>query len=139
MKVARARGALSGCWLLGIAPLLLLMVARSVTGFYKGEIIELWSWLVQLLFPVLGIITASWSVGGTHADDVDVKSPSVFWFTLGCSVFYLIAIYMVVFLEPGSEENWVTVFRNSGIYLGFIQGIVVTALGKFFIENIHSV
>jgi hypothetical protein len=137
MKVARARSLLSGCWLMGIGPLLLLMVARSVTGYYTGEIIELWSWLVQLLFPVLGILTASWSVGGAHADDVDVKSPSVFLFTLGCSFFYLIAIYMVVFLEPYSKENWVTVFRNSGIYLGFLQGVVATALGKFFIENIH--
>lgn len=137
MTVGRARFLLSLCWVLGVTPLLLLMVARSVTRFYHGDITELWSWLTQLLLPVLGVIFASWSVKGAHADDTDVKSKSVFWFTFGLSCFYLVTIYLVVFLEPQSPDDWSSVFRSSGIYLGFFQGLVASALGKFFIENIH--
>jgi hypothetical protein len=105
--------------------------------FYPGELLDAWTWLVQLLFPVLGIIIAAWSVTGSDADDTPVRSQYVFWCALVLSLFYLATIYVVVGLEPQSKDDWLTVFHNSGIYLGFFQGIVVAALGKFFIENVH--
>jgi hypothetical protein len=117
---------------------MLLMVARTVTRFYGDDFVEIWSWLFQSILPVIGIIIASWSVRGSHGDDLEVKSPAVFWITLGASLFYITVIYLIVLLEPLSNDKWITVFRNSGIYLGVFQTIVAAALGKFFIENIHE-
>jgi len=118
---------------------MLLMVARTVTHFYGEDFVEIWSWLFQSILPILGIIIASWSVGGSHGDSLDIKSPAVFWITLGASLFYIVVVYLVVLLEPISNEKWVDAFRSSGIYLGVFQSIVAAALGKFFIENIHNV
>ncbi|MHB8272309.1 hypothetical protein [Bradyrhizobium sp.] len=137
MTVQRARAALSLIWVMLVGPLVLLFVARSVMRFYPGELLDAWTWLVQLLFPVLGIIIAAWSVTGSDADDTPVRSQYVFWCALVLSLFYLATIYVVVGLEPQSKDDWLTVFHNSGIYLGFFQGVVVAALGKFFIENVH--
>jgi hypothetical protein len=125
--------------MVGFAPLMLLMVARTVTHFYGEDFVEIWSWLFQSILPILGIIIASWSVGGSHGDSLDIKSPAVFWITLGASLFYILVVYLVVLLEPISNEKWVDAFRSSGIYLGVFQSIVAAALGKFFIENIHNV
>jgi hypothetical protein len=137
MTVQRARAALSFVWVISVGALVLLFVPRSVMRFYPGDPLEAWTWLVQLSFPALGIIIAAWSVTGSDADDTPVRSQYVFWCALVLSLIYLATIYVVVGLEPQSEDAWLTVFHNSGIYLGFFQGVVVAALGKFFIENVH--
>ena len=140
MSVQRARDVLSILWVMVSGPLVLFLIARSVSGYYGHEpekIIDLWSWVFQFLFPVLGIIVAAWSVGAVRSQKKSIHSMPVFWGALILSVFYLFALWLVVVLEPFSEAQWSAVFRNSGIYLGPVQGIVVTALGKFFIENVH--
>jgi hypothetical protein len=113
----------------------LLLVARTVTRFYGDDVKELWSWVAQLLFPVLSLIVAAWTVGGAHSDSRPIRSAMVFWGTLLLSLFYVATLYLVVGLEPLSPGDWLTVFRSSGWYLGLFQGIVIGALGKFFIEN----
>lgn len=137
MTVRTARAALSLVWLLAMAPLVLQLVYRSAVGFYKGDIIELWSWMSQLLFPVVALIISSWSVEEVQGDTHVIRSPFVFWGALLLSVMYIGSLYLVVIVEPLAENDWVSVFRSSGVYLGFIQGIVVLALGKFFIENVR--
>ncbi|PWT81154.1 MAG: hypothetical protein C5B58_10255 [Acidobacteria bacterium] len=109
-----------------------------MTRFYQGDLMDLWSWIAQLLFPVLGLIIAAWSAGGRHGDELQVRSNVVFWGALILSLFYVCALYLVVWLEPLSSEDWSLVFRSSGFYLGIFQTVVITALGKFFIENIHQ-
>ena len=115
----------------------MLLVARSVTGFYRGDMMELWSWVSQLIFPVLGIILAAWSVKATEVDAKQVTSPAVFWGALLVSIFYIASLYLVIALEPLSSGDWISALHSSGIYLGLLQGFVIIALGKFFIENIH--
>jgi hypothetical protein len=140
MTIGRARATLSLLWVFAGGPLLLLMVARSVTGFYgseSNELLEVWAWIATLLLPMLGLIVAAWSAGGAHGDNKPVRSTVVFWGALLFSVFYLSTLYLVVALEPPAPEPWVNVFRTSGWYLGFFQALVVAAIGKFFIENVH--
>lgn len=140
MTIGRARAALSLLWVGAGGPLLLLMVARSVTGFYgkdNNELLEVWAWVATLLLPMLGLIVAAWSAGGSHGDDKPVRSMAVFWGALLFSAFYLATLYLVVVLEPPAPDPWATVFRTSGWYLGFFQALVVAAIGKFFIENVH--
>jgi hypothetical protein len=140
MTIGRARASLSLLWVFAGGPLLLLMVARSVTGFYgkeSGELLEIWAWVATLLLPMLGLIVAAWSAGGAQGDDKPVRSTVVFWGAFLFSVFYLFTLYLVVALEPPAPDPWANVFRTSGWYLGFFQALVVAAIGKFFIENVH--
>lgn len=140
MTIGRARATLSLLWVFAGGPLLLLMVARSVSGFYgkeSGELLEVWAWIATLLLPMLGLIVAAWSAGGAHGDEQPVRSMAVFWGAVLFSVFYLSTLYLVVALEPPAPDSWINVFRTSGWYLGFFQALVVAAIGKFFIENVH--
>jgi len=137
MTVQGARAILSLIWVLSSGLLVLLLVARSVTGFYRGDLMELWSWVSQLLFPVLGIILAAWSANASEADAKPVTSPFVFWGALLVSIIYIASLYLVIALEPISAGDWISALHSSGIYLGLLQGFVIIALGKFFIENLH--
>jgi hypothetical protein len=133
--IRRARTTLSLIWVCGALPLVFLLIARSINRFYSEELMEVWSWVSQLLIPILAIVVSSWSVKGVSGDTSPVHSPVVFWGALALSVAYILALYLVVTLEPIYEVTWVRVFQTSGIYLGVVQGVVLLALGKFFIEN----
>jgi hypothetical protein len=137
MKVRRARAALSFFWLLSIGPLFLAVIAQTILGKYGDEWDVPWSWLSPLTFPILALIIASWSVKGTLADEKEVTGIVAFWGTLVLSFFYVATLYLIMILEPISDLGWTKIMKWSGWYLGPIQGFVVGALGKFFIESIE--
>jgi hypothetical protein len=65
-----------------------------------------------------------------------VRSIAVFWGAFLFSVVYLSTLYLVVALAAGAGPVGQPV-SHLGRYLGFFQALVVAAIGKFFIENVH--
>jgi hypothetical protein len=96
-----------------------------------------WGWLSPLVFPILSVIIAVWSLSDSPAERLPVRSSSLFWGTVLLSVIYLLMVWCVILLEPFSSLGWENIMKSSAWYLGLIQAVVAGAIAKFFIEQVH--
>ena len=92
MKVGTARAILSATWILASIPLILILTLQTLLGVFETDWDKPWGWLVQLLFPILGIIVGVWTVSESEVDTVRIASTVVFWGTMLFSLCYLAMI-----------------------------------------------
>jgi hypothetical protein len=140
VRVKAARSLLSIVWVAGSVPLIVIVALQSLNQVYgvdnwdKG-----WLWIMPLLFPMLGTVIGSWSVGRNKIDTAEISSGAVFWLTILLSLAYFVILYGAII--TGSlvyqHSNWDLIMRSTGWSLGMFQALISIALTKFFIENIH--
>jgi hypothetical protein len=146
MTVGRARAILSTAWVLLALPLIAIIFLQTVGGKYE-EWEDGFGWLIPLVFPILSLMFATWTVAQTRKDRVVVANKHVFYLSLVASIFYLVLLYVVVGKMPRKDtafapdakafQDYVEhVMRPSLWYLGTIQAVVVVVIGKFFLEHI---
>jgi hypothetical protein len=138
MIVRTAKMSLSVLWLIAIAPLILILILRQMSGFYNTpntDLKDVWSWVSQFVLPGLTLMAGAWTVSSSPADGGPVENPIVFWIAVGMSAFYLAVLYVVVALQAGTDQPWPETFKQSALYLGIVQGAVIGVVGKFFIES----
>lgn len=141
MKVKAARSLLSVVWVVGSVPIIVIIALQSLNQVYgdaenwdKG-----WLWMMPLIFPVLGTIIGSWSVGRNESDSLEISSSAAFWLTMLLSCVYFIIFYggLIIGSLIYKHSNWDFIMRSTGWFLGMFQALISVALTKFFIENIH--
>ncbi len=141
MKIKTARSLLSIIWVICSLPLIIIVTLQSLNQVYGGaeDWDKGWLWIMPLLFPVLGTIIGSWSVGRNDSDDLQIASNSVFWLTMLLSFVYFVIFYGGVII--GSlvyrHSNWDFIMRSTGWFLAMFQTLISIAITKFFIENIR--
>jgi hypothetical protein len=122
-------------------PLIIIVTLQSLNQVYgdaqnwdKG-----WLWIMPLLFPVLGTIIGSWSVGRNDSDNQLIASGSAFWLTMLLSIVYFVILYggIITGSLVYKHSNWDFVMRSTGWFLAIFQMLISIALTKFFIENIR--
>jgi hypothetical protein len=142
VKVRTARSLLSITWVVGSVPLILIVTLQGFNQVYGPDNWDKgWLWIMPLLFPVLGIIIASWTAGHSQYDDLDMSSDYVFWLTMILSFVYLTILYAGVIVEVVvyRHSNWDFIMHSTEWFLAVFQGLISVAITKFFIENIHPV
>jgi hypothetical protein len=122
-------------WLAVVTPLLIILILRQLNEFYGNDPKEVWSWVSQFVLPGLTLLAGAWTVSASPSDQKPLDNPAVFWVALILSIFYLGVLYLVVATQATSNVPWGEVFKQSALYLGLIQGLVIAVLGKFFIES----
>jgi hypothetical protein len=135
MTVRTAKIVLSLVWVGTGLPLLFVLMMRHLSGFYDPDPKAAWTWAAQYLFPNLTLIAGAWSVSPSPADRKAISSGITFWGAVILSLFYLVALYLVMGAQMVSEASFQTIFEQSALFLGLIQALVVGWLGKFFIET----
>ena len=142
MKVRTARSVLSITWVVASVPVILIVSFQGFNQVYGPDNWDKgWLWIMPLLFPVLGIILASWSVGHSQYDNLEMSSNYVFLLTMLLSCVYFVILYAGII--AGSlvyrHSNWDFIMRSTGWFLSVFQALISIAITKFFIENIHPV
>jgi hypothetical protein len=142
MKIKTARSMLSFTWVIGGSVLFVIVVIQTFLEVY-GDPLRNWDkgllWIMPLLFPVLGTIIGSWSVGENEVDAFPVASTLVFWMTMFLSVVYLAILFggIVIGAVVYKHTHWDYIMRSAGWGLAGFQPLISIALAKFFIENIR--
>jgi hypothetical protein len=142
VKVRTARSVLSITWVIGSVPLILIVALQGFNQVYGPDNWDKgWLWIMPLLFPVLGIILASWSVGHSQYDDLDMSANYVFWLTMILSFVYFMILYAGIIVEVVvyRHSNWDFIMRSTEWFLAVFQALISVAITKFFIENIHPI
>jgi hypothetical protein len=134
MTVRAAKFWLSIGWLLCIGPLVIILVLRQQSGFFGHEQKDVWNWFSQYVLPGLTLLGGAWTVAASPNDQKVLDNRIVFWVAVVLSLFYLGLLYLVVASQFGAAQP-VEQLKDSGLFLGIIQALVIGVLGKFFIES----
>jgi len=135
MTVRGAKLWLSGGWMAAMAPLVIILILRQLDGFYGSDPKEVWSWFSQFVLPALTLLGGAWTVAAAPSDQKQIDNTIVFWVAVAMSAFYIVLLYVVIGKQPTSPLPWQDQFKQSALFLGIIQGLVIGVLGKFFIES----
>jgi cellobiose-specific phosphotransferase system component IIC len=134
MTVGQAKSWLSIGWLIAVGPLIVVLVLRQQNGFFGNDAKDVWSWFSQFVLPALTLLGGAWTVSTSPNDQKAIGNKFVFSVAVTLSIFYLALLYLVVASQVGSAQP-VNQLKDSGLFLGIIQALVIGVLGKFFIEN----
>jgi hypothetical protein len=129
---------LSLLWLTAVAPLILILILRQLGGFYdipNTDPKDVWTWVTQFVLPGVTLVAGAWTVTTPASDKKKIGNPTGFWIAVGMSAFYFAVLYVVIASQAGSSQPWPETFKQSALYLGIIQGVVIGVVGKFFIET----
>jgi len=139
MRVRTARTLLSATWVIASIPLILIVTLQSLLEVFGTDWDKPWAWLVQLLFPILGIVVGVWSVSDSESETVQIASTVVFWGTMLLSLCYIAMIYLTIGVGAFyyQHKNWDFIMKSTSLFFGPFQAIVTTAMAKFFLETVH--
>jgi len=135
MTVRGAKLWLSIGWTTAMAPRVIILILRQLDGFYGTDAKEVWSWFSQFVLPALTLLAGAWTVAASASEQKQIDNTVVFWVAVAMSVFYILLLYVVIGKQPTSALPWQEQFKQSALFLGIIQGLVIGVLGKFFIES----
>jgi len=135
MTVRGAKLWLSVGWTAAMAPLVVILILRQLEGFYGNDAKEVWSWFSQFVLPALTLLAGAWTVATSPSEQRPIGNTVVFWVAVAMSIFYIVLLYVVIGKQPTSPLPWQEQFKQSALFLGIIQGLVIGVLGKFFIES----
>jgi uncharacterized membrane protein YadS len=80
------------------------------------------------------LLAGVWTVSASSKDRKKIGNPMVFWVAVILSGFYLTLLYLTVANLVGSQQP-LNQLKDSALFLGIIQALVIGVLGKFFIES----
>jgi hypothetical protein len=134
MTVRSAKSWLSIGWLVAVGPLVIILVLRQLNNFFGGDPKDVWNWFSQFVLPALTLLGGAWTVSASPNDQRQIENPMVFWVAVILSIFYVALLYLVIGSQAGSEQP-LSQLKDSALFLGILQGLVIGVLGKFFIES----
>lgn len=139
VPLAQCQRKLLVTWLVGLAPGILLMASRSLTGSFSGSEQEVWAWFIPMFLPTLTLMIGAYSsiAFKEQADSITVDK-SFFYISLSCSVFYLLILLSVVLYQPFADKPALETFSRSSFFLSAIQGISTGCIGVFFVSQKQS-
>ena len=139
VQLDAVRHKLALVWLAGAGICITLVVVQSLMGRYQEMTQDAWGWLLPTIMPSLGMIV---SVLGYSALDPmfsrAVVRKTFFQVAIWLSLAYLFLILLTILIQPfaaGDAKAAIQLMHTSNLWLGPIQGLVVSALGVLFVSK----
>jgi len=132
-----ARKGLAFLWLLGGAAFLGLLILQSLLGRFEGRTQAVWSWALPTILPVLSLVLSVLGYEALREKPVPHTVDRTFLrIAHGLSFAYLFLILLTVLIEPFTPyEDPLELYELSNLWLGPIQGVVISALGVLFFQS----
>ena len=123
-------------WLAGLIPSTLLISIRTLTGNFSGGEQEVWSWFVPMFLPTVTLMIGAYSSTALKDSSNTITVDRAFFnITLGCSIFYLLILTIVVIYQPLANASALETFSRSSFFLSVIQGVTSGCLGVLFVSQ----
>jgi hypothetical protein len=142
IPLEHARWVLARLWFIASAIIFVLLVAQSVGGTYGGALQTAWGWALPNFVPTLALMVSVFAADAfkPYSDAPPSQVRAQFYkLSLGLSIFYLFVLLATILSEPvflyvhqGEKVTAIDLLQVSNLWLGPLQGIVVTALGVLF-------
>lgn len=117
-------------WVTSCTVLFLLLMVQSFGSAFRDEVLDVWAWFLPTVMPGLLL-----TVGLFYSDPRGagrVVDMVVFRVAFWGSVVYLCSVSIPLLIHPFLVRP-VDVIQSSGVWLGTVQGGVVSAVTLFFV------
>ncbi len=135
MTVHKAKTWLFIGWACAVAPLMIILVMRQLSGEYGNDAQDVWNWFSQFVLPTLTLLIGAFTVSAAPSDHKPLDHPMLFWVAAALSLFYIGLLYVVVGKQVFTTLTYQEYFKQTALFLGLIQAVVIGVVGKFFIES----
>jgi hypothetical protein len=136
IEMARCKKGLGKLWLFGGGFIFLILLGQTIFGHYEEQAEEAWHWFLPTVIPTLSLIVSAWVIEAKgKAVEQKPVSKRIYRGTWGLSAFYLFVILLSIIAQPYVSMLAVEWLNQSNLWLGPLQGLVVTATGIFFLKK----
>jgi hypothetical protein len=135
LSMANCKRRLAALWFIGAGILFFILLGQAIMGRFGGRVGEAWSWLFPTILPTLslmiGVLVMDALGHGVKTKEIDAF---LFRLTFWLSTAYLLAVLLVIALQPFSSLSPFDLMGQSNLWLGPFQGLVAASLGAFFVK-----
>ncbi len=138
ISVAATQKRLTIIWLSGSAFLFTLLLLQTILGKYGNEARQAWILILPTFTPTFFLIVGTLIAEASSPADADaVIMVDRFFFRLSdfLSISYLSTVSLTILLSPFSHLSQLELLQISHLWLIPFQGIVMAALGAFFVSR----
>lgn len=119
-------------WAIGSLVPFAIIYVQTLNGYYDGREKEAWDWILARVAPTITLMIGAAIQTRTEASVREREVDSfLFHLSIGATVVYFAGIYAVLLFGYGGPLR---AMQASGLFLTFIQGILSTLLGFFFLS-----
>lgn len=134
MSTAKRR--LAKLWVSIFAIMFIVLLLQMIAGKYADKMQEVWSWWFPTIVPTLALIISVY-VEDVRGKSVEIPSVDKFFFsvTFALSSVYLVAVIIIIAASALPSVAPIKLMASSSLFLVPLQGVVIAALGAFFIRK----
>lgn len=135
--LSQAKKRLMLLWFPASGFLFLLLMLQTAFGHYGDHARDAWSWLLPTIIPSLSLMIAVFTMDLGSGEAERQVERFALNLCFGISVFYLIAVAVIILLGPIAGHNGRTsldLMAQAQFGLAPMQGIVSGVLGWFFVK-----
>lgn len=136
-----ARWRLGTLWFASSGLLFSLLIIQSLAGVYEDRVQSVWGWALPNILPTLllmvGVFAGAALVEDHESDHLMVRRP-FYRLSIALSAFHLLSVattlaaYPFVGATRGDQENTMSLFDTSNLWLGPLQGLVAAVMAVLF-------
>jgi len=136
IEMTKCKKGLGILWLSGAGIMFIILLGQTIFGLYGERTNEAWHWFLPAVIPTLSLIVSAWVIDA-RGKAVEQKPVSKFIYkgTYGLSAFYLFVVLLSISAHPFILMSPVEWLNQSDLWLGPLQGLVITATGIFFLKK----
>ena len=123
-------------WMVGSGICALILASEAVGGRFDPDPSEVFGWLMPNVLPTLSLMVALIRAEATQAEeDTQLVKPLFASFAIWGSRVYLGAILITILVEPFTNYQPLELLKLSNLWLGPLQGLVVSSIGVLFLTE----
>lgn len=136
MDFNKAKKKLATLWLVMSGLIFVLMIILTNGQRFESKVDEAWSWLLPSILPTLSLILGVF-VYESQQENKTTRVVDKFYFriTYMLSLFYLLLFLTMPLIQPATGKPLIFLMKQSGVYLGPLQGLVSASMGIFFLKK----
>jgi hypothetical protein len=123
-------------WMIGSGICALILAVEAIAGRFGPDAGEVIGWYMPNVLPTLSLMAALIRGEATgRAEDHQPVKPLFASFAVWGSAAYLGTILATILVEPFTDYQPLELLKLSNLWLGPLQGLVVSSIGVLFLSN----
>lgn len=135
MELFEAKKKLAILWFLFSGGLFVLLLIQSFLGKYEDNANGAWSWFFPNVLPTLSLMISVFLFDLKKAKSNKTIDKFYFKISFWLSLGYFLTILATILIEPFSQKSIMEILKESNLYLGPFQGLVVASIGFLFVRS----
>jgi hypothetical protein len=136
VTITSCKRSLATLWFVGAGFIFFIVLIQSLLGRFDSQVNQVWGWLLPTMMPTLSLIIGVLVFDAVHgAKDSGKTDRFLCRLTLALSSAYLMAVFLVIALQPFAAVPPLELMNQSSTWLGPFQGLVAAAMGAFFVKT----